>query len=141
MKAKEYLSQARFLDSSIKAKLEQIQVLDSLATSCSVVISDMPGSPNRGTSRMENTITKIVDLREEINRDMNRLVELKREIMVLIKSVSSLEYQTILEKRYLSFDSWEKISVDLGYSIQHTYRLHDAALREVEGMMRVKDIE
>ena len=52
MKAKEYLSQARFLDSSIKAKLEQIQVLDSLATSCSVVISDMPGSPNRGTSRM-----------------------------------------------------------------------------------------
>ena len=39
-------------------------------------------------------------------------------------------YQLLLEKRYLCFMPWEKIAVDMGYSIQHIYRLHDWALRE-----------
>ena len=32
--------------------------------------------------------------------------------------------------RYLCFLPWEKIAGDMGYSIQHIYRLHDWALRE-----------
>ena len=56
--------------------------------------------------------------------------------MDVIKAVSSLELRTILEKRYLSFISWERIAVELGYSIQHTYRLHDAALKEVEEILK-----
>lgn len=132
MTSKEYLSQARFLDASIRTKVEQIESLNDLATSCTAVISDMPRNPNRGGSRMADAVMKIIDLQEEIKNDMIALVNLKREIMDVIKSVSSLEYQTILEKRYLCFISWERIAVELGYSIQHTYRLHDAALKEVE---------
>lgn len=135
MTSKEYLSQARFLDASIRTKVEQIESLNDLATSCTAVISDMPRNPNRGGSKMEEAVIKIIDLQEEIKRDMMALVELKREIMEVIKSVSSLEYQTILEKRYLCFISWERIAVELGYSIQHTYRLHDAALKEVDEIL------
>ena len=43
---------------------------------------------------------------------------------------ATTEYQLLLEKRYLCFMPWEKIAVDMGYSIQHIYRLHDWALRE-----------
>ena len=107
MTSKEYLSQARFLDASIRTKVEQIESLNDLATSCTAVISDMPRNPNRGGSRMADAILQIIDLQEEIKRDMMALVQLKREIMDAIKSVSSLEYQTILEKRYLCFISWE----------------------------------
>lgn len=135
MTSKEYLLQARFLDASIRTKVEQIESLNDLATSCTAVISDMPRNPNRGGSRMEEAVLKIIDLQEEIKRDMMALVELKREIMEVIKSVSSLEYQTILEKRYLCFISWERIAVELGYSIQHTYRLHDAALKEIDEIL------
>ena len=66
---------------------------------------------------------------------MIAMVELKKEIMKKIKEVQGIEYQTILEKRYLCFMSWEKISVDLGYSIQHIYRLHDEALKKLENVM------
>lgn len=135
MTSKEYLLQARFLDASIRTKVEQIESLNDLATSCTAVISDMPRNPNRGGSRMEEAVLKIIDLQEEIKRDMMALVELKREIMEVIKSVSSLEYQTILEKRYLCFISWERIAVELGYSIQHTYRLHDEALKEIDEIL------
>lgn len=136
MTSKEYLLQARFLDANIRTKVEQIEALNDLATSCTAVISDMPRNPNRGGSRMADAVMKIIDLQEEIKNDMIALVNLKREIMDVIKAVSSLELRTILEKRYLSFISWERIAVELGYSIQHTYRLHDMALKEVEEILK-----
>ena len=46
--------------------------------------------------------------------------------------------RTILEKRYLCFDTGEQISVDMGYSIQHTFRLHDKALKEIDGFLKVE---
>lgn len=57
-------------------------------------------------------------------------MDLKREITRRVKSIPNAEYQLLLEKRYLCFMPWEKIAVDMGYSIQHIYRLHDWALRE-----------
>ena len=71
-------------------------------------------------------------MQEEINRDIDQLVDLKREIMVVIKKISNVEYQTILENRYLSFMSWEQIAVEMKYSIQQIYRLRDRAHKVVE---------
>ena len=56
MTAKEYLSQARTLDMRIKSKLQQIESLNELATSCTVVYSDMPRNPNRGGSKIERAV-------------------------------------------------------------------------------------
>lgn len=143
MKAKEYLQQGRFLDNRIKAKIQQIEALNDLATSCTAVISDMPRNPNGGGTRMVDAVMKLIDLQEEIKCDMEELVELKREITSVIKAVPDTEHQTILEKRYLCILTWEKIAVDLGYSIQHTYRMHDEALKQMEDIlkMRVEGIE
>lgn len=135
MTEKEYLLQARFLDNRINSKIQQIASLNELITSCTVVISDVPRNPNYGGSRMADAVCKIVDLQNELNQDIDMLVDLKCEIMSIIKSVLNMEYQTILEKRYLCFITWEQIAVDLNYSIQHTYRMHDAALKEVETIL------
>ena len=131
MTAKEYLSQARFLDDRINSKIQQISSLNELATKCTATISDMPHSPNIAGSTMADAVCKIVDLQEEINKDIDRLVDLKREIMGVIKSVPNVEYQTILEKRYLCFISWEQIAVDMNYSMQHIHRMHSSALKEI----------
>src|SRR5699024_1805732 len=101
-------------------------------TKATVAFSDMPRNPNKGKSKIEDAIIKIMELEDEINHDIDKLVDLKTDITHLIKNLDSHEYQIILEQRYLCFKSWEQISVDLGYSIQHTFRLHDAALTELE---------
>lgn len=132
MKIKEYLRQAYRIDQRINSKLEQIAALHDLATKATVTYSDMPKSPNRSGSKIEDAITKIMDLEDEINRDIDKLVDLKTDITHLIKNLDSHEHQIILEQRYLCFKSWEQIAVDMGYSIQHTFRLHDAALTELE---------
>lgn len=131
MTAKEYLSQARFLDERINSKIQQVTSLNELATKCTSTLSDMPHNPNKDNSTMADAVCKIIDLQEEINRDIDRLVDLKREIMKVIKAVPDVEYQTILEKRYLCFISWEQIAVDMNYSIQHIHRMHSKALKEI----------
>ena len=80
---------------------------------------------------MAEAVTKIVDLQAEINRDIDTLVDLKREIVSVIKQVENLEYQTLLEKRYLCFRTWEQIAVDMGYDLRWLYRLQRRALSEV----------
>jgi hypothetical protein len=131
MTAKEYLGQAYRLDQRINSKLEQVASLNELATKCTSTLTGMPRNPNRGTSTMADAVGKIVDLQAEINRDIDRLVDLKREMVTLIKAVSNPEYQTLLELRYLCFKTWEQISVDMGYSIQHIYRLRGKAYDEI----------
>ena len=131
MTVKEFLNQAHRLDQRINSKLEQIASLHDLATKATVTYSDMPRNPNKGKSKVEEIVVKIMGLEEEINKDIDTLVELKADITHLIKKLDSHEYQIILEQRYLCFKSWEQISVDMGYSIQHMFRLHDEALKEL----------
>ena len=131
MTAKDYLLQARFLDDRINSKTQQIASLNELAAKCTTTFSDMPRNPNRGHSRVEDCVIKIIDLEDSIKKDIEKLVDLKKEIMGVIKAVPNVEYQTLLEKRYLCFITWEQIAVDMNYSMQHIHRMHSAALKEI----------
>ena len=131
MAAKEYLGQAYRLDQRINSKLEQLESLNSLATKCSSTLTGMPRNPNRNTSMVSDAVAKIVDLQAEINRDIDLLVDLKCDMVRIIKSVDNAEYQTLLELRYLCFKTWEQIAVDMNYCIDNVYRIHRKALRAV----------
>ncbi len=78
-----------------------------------------------------HAIIKIIDLENEINQDMMKLVELKKEIIRRIKAVENAELQTILELRYLSYMRWEEIAIELGYGIDNVFRLHRNVLDEI----------
>ena len=130
--AKKYLSQAFGLNQRIESKIDQIAVLNDLATKATVTYSDMPKSPNRDGSRMEDAIIKIIDLEAEINQDMMKLVELKKDIIRRIKAVDGAELKTILELRYLSYMRWEEIAIELGYGIDNVYYLHRKALDNIK---------
>ena len=143
MKAKEYLSQAYRLDQRIDAKIEQVMSLRNLAAKATSTLSDVAPSGTRNVHRMEDIIIKIIDFENEINADIDRLVDLKREIVSTIKSVPNLECQMLLELRYLCFKPWEQIAVEMGYGIDNIFRLHQKALKslEVSEKCTVKSIE
>lgn len=126
-----FLEQAYRIDQRINCKIEQVSALRSLAAKATSTITDMPGSPNRNVHRMEDIVLKIVDLEAEINADIDELVDLKAEIMKLIKKVESIDGRLVLEKRYLCFEKWEQIAVEMGFSTRQVYRVHDKALEEM----------
>ena len=132
MTAKEYLGQAYRLDQRINSKLEQVLSLRDLTTKATATMSDMPGGGSRNVYRMQDIIGKIIDLENEINADIDQLVDLKRDIVAIIKAVENPEYQTLLELRYLCFKTWEQIAVQMNYSTKYVFDLHRAALKMIE---------
>ena len=132
MTAKEYLDQAYRLDQRINSKLEQVLSLRELTTKATATMSDMPGGGSRNVYRMQEIIGKIVDLENEINADIDQLVDLKREMVEVIKAVKNPEFQTLLELRYLCFKTWEQIAVQMNYSTKYVFDLHRTALKMIE---------
>lgn len=135
MTAKEFLSQAKYLDARINSKIRQVADLNDLATNATSALTGMPHNPNHGRSSMADCVAKIVDLQAEINSDIDALVDLKREILETIKGLENVEYQTILERRYLCFETWEKIAAEMGYDLRWLFRLHGKALDEVQSIL------
>lgn len=132
MTAKEYLAQAYRIDQRINSKLEQIVSLRALATKATSTLSDTPPGDTRNVHSMEGIIVKMIDLEDEINKDIDTLVDLKREIMDAIKKINNPEYQTLLELRYLCFKTWEQIAVEMGYDLRYLHKLHNRALESCE---------
>ncbi len=129
MTTKEFLNQAYRIDQRINSKLEQIISLHALATKATSTLSDMPINKTESQRRMADVIAKIVDLETEINKDIEKLVEIKKDIVSTIKKVQNPELQTLLELRYLCFRTWEQVASEMGYSIQNAYKLHDRAIK------------
>ncbi len=132
MNTKEYHSQAYRIKQRINSKLAQVMCMRDLLGKATGTLSGAPKAATPNPHSMENTIAKMVDLENEITEDIDALVDLKAEIMRRIKRVENTEYQAILELRYLYFKRWEEIAVEMSFSLQHLYRLHEKAVNYVK---------
>ena len=132
MTAKEYLLQAYLLEERIDSKLEQVEALRSLATRSTAIIRSHPGGGSGNNNHMEDAIIKIVDMEREITAEMERMVDLKKEIAETISRVEDQALRTLLEMRYLCYRDWPEIKKALGYSNASIHRMHKQALEIVE---------
>ena len=127
MTAKEYLQQAYYIDSEIDSKLEQVMALRQTAAKVTSTMSITPGG-GYDVHRMEATIVHVVTWKAEINGDIDRLVDLKRDRSE-DRAVERPEYRIVLERRYLLL---RELGADRrgtwGYDIRHIYRIHGEAL-------------
>jgi hypothetical protein len=131
MTAKDFLQQAYRIDQRINSKLEQVSSLRALATKATSTLTDTHVDFTRDVHSMDGVIAKMIDLEAEINADIDCLVDLKREIVTVIKRVQNPEHQTLLELRYLCFKSWDDIAAEMHYSIQNAFKMHGRALAAV----------
>ena len=135
MNEKEYLSQAVWLDRMIDSKLEQLEMLKSLAMKVtSSFTKEKISGGNIEKSKMESTMVKVIDLEHEINADIDRLVNLKKDIQDTINKMDDINQQLLLELRYLSGKGWDEIAASMGYDPRTVYRIHGKALKEFERM-------
>lgn len=120
MRAKEYLSQVRFLDERITCKLADAARLQDMATRITPILREDGVSGGGGApDRLADAVAKIVDLKAEINRDIDRLVDKKRDIAAKLGKLTDRRYYAVLFRRYLLFETFEKISCEMNYSWRH----------------------
>ena len=139
MTAKEYLEQVYCLDQEINSKLEQICSLRSLTQKVTVTYESEPVVHTRNVSSLEDTIIRLIEAEDDLNQQIDRLVDLKMEIAACIAKIDNQSYRTLLEKRYLCFQSWEQIAIDMQFTVRWALVLHGRALNEIGKLLRPED--
>ena len=131
MTAKEYLNQAYILNQSIDKKILKYEQLKSIAMNTVGALTGMPhasGVPDK----ICDCISKAIDLDIEINNDIDRLSEIKKEMREKIKGVNNHKARVLLVMRYIQFKSWYDIARQIGCSKNHVRnRLHDKAVCKI----------
>ena len=141
MDAKEFLSGAFRMDQQVQSKLEQIEALRSLAEKMTIRITRDPVSRTPDPSGMENTVIRILEAEEELNRRIDALVEMKMRIGRVIEQVRDPTLRLILEKRYLLFQRWDEISIDLDFTQRWILMKHQDALNAVQEILDREETE
>lgn len=110
MTAKEYLGQAYRLDQRINADLEEVARLREMANSISSPSwEEKPGGTHPTEPHWVRCIYKIIDLERHIDEEVDKLVELKKQIRGVIDAVPDKDEQTVLRYRCLLNYTFEKI--------------------------------
>ena len=123
------------LEQQIETKLHRISSLRSLAQTMRSFTGNEPVSHTRSVTALEDTVIKIMEQEEELNAEIDRLVDLKKEIGDVLSEVKDLNFRLILEKRHLCFESWPRIGEEMGHTERWAQIKHRAALRVVQQIL------
>lgn len=126
--AKEYFAQIRKTDRLIQRLTSTVVTLRSSLTSQSYELNPDKVQTSGPKNTLEETVVKIVDLEADINSRIDELVQQKADAISRIRNISDHDQQNVLIARYVEGDKWERIAVDLNFSIAQVYRIHGAAL-------------
>ena len=127
-RAKDYFAQIRKTDRLIQRLTDTVNTLRSSLTSQSYKLKPDKVQTSGPKDTLGGTIVKIMSLEDNINTRIDELVQQKADAMRRIQNVPDQDQQNILIARYVNRDKWEKIAVELNFSIAQIYRIHGAAL-------------
>lgn len=129
-RAKEYFAQIRKTDRLIQRLTDTVHTLRSSLTSIGCELKPDKVQTSGSQDTLGETIVKIMSLEEDINTRIDELVQQKTDAMHRIQNVPDQDQQNILIARYVNGEKWEKIAVEVHFSIRHVHRIHGAALIE-----------
>ena len=87
------------------------------------------GAPGGGGAS-DGGLSRYADFAAQVDAQIDKLIDIKQEIAAVIAEVPDTTLRTLLTKRYLNFEKWEKIAVDLDRTRGGwVMRLHGQALR------------
>lgn len=134
MTAKQYLKQAYRLNDLINSDLAELEQLKILSTSVSS--PNLSGMPSSGTRKQEapfvNAVMKIIELEKVIDAEIDRFVDLKKEIRDVINKVPDNNQKLVLKLRYIQFLKWESVAAEMDLSLKQVHRIHNEALKNVK---------
>ena len=136
MTAKEYLGQLETLDIKIRQREEQIRELRSRAmASGSLAVDNERVQTSISGDKMSENVSRYVDLQAEVEELWVSYTEKKNEIITTIQKLEDPRYIDILYKRYVEFETFERIADEKVYSWRHILRLHKQALKKIKDVI------
>lgn len=132
MTAKEELMQLRAIDKALRST--ELEIARYRADIYSVHSVDYSAERVSGGSHQDvaDKIAILTELLDKANREWEQLINLRTEIRQKIANIDSYVLRSVLIEYYVLQKNWEQVADDMGYSIQHIYRMHGKALHSYD---------
>jgi len=130
-KAKEYLEKIKEYDDKINKGLEDLAELEAFAQKMNQSLQLAVVTTSGSKDKLGETVTKMADLRTDLNTWTDAYLDLKRDALSLIFKLENTEkkpYFTVINNRYVLYQSWGDIAKELNYSERHIFNIHGHAL-------------
>lgn len=137
--AKAYLQRIRLCDVHINTKLDELSKLKDMVTNITPVLRDDVVSTSGTKDKLGNTVSKIVDLQNEIDRDVDEFIKRRNEVCATIAELQNPGFISVLHKRYILQKTWDEIASDMNMSYRNVTRLHGRALQAIGKVIRKKE--
>ena len=125
--AKEKLKEVKKLDNLIESKRREIIYLREKLYYKGLSYGEKIQGSFQSDQR-ENMIASIVDYEAELHKDIDKLIELKKEISTTIDKIEDADCVNVLYKRYFEYKTWEKISDEMFLTPRRVLQIHGKAL-------------
>lgn len=128
MSTKEWLNRGRDLDKEINA-LEQAKYEAYCA--CISTTGKLKHDTIKSEKNLNAKLERLAELNRQIDERIDRLIEIKQEILTAINSVDDATYRTLLIQRYVNLKKWERIAIEMNYDYYWVLKLHGRALQHI----------
>ena len=144
MKAKEYLLQIRKIDRLVENKIAELEHWQAIATGTTTfsetvkigsemhAVEKVQSSGN--TYKMEDAILKCIEISNEINVEIDRLVDVKQEVIKTIEKLKPEEYD-VLHKIYVQNKDFQEIADAKKKSYSWVTTKHGRALASLQKIL------
>ena len=125
-----YLSRYRSLNERIDRLLEEQSRWREMALKITPTLSQTPGGGESG-SPIERPMDKVLEIDEEINREIDELQIVRQEIRAALNQLEDENLKLLMEYRYIDGLTWEQIAVKMNYCWRQVCRKHGQALTQI----------
>ena len=122
-----YLRSAWYYDKKSNFLNDKISVLRSKAEKITTSYQDNPTFGGFEDHR-QKVIAEMVDLEREYEKARTLCRNKRKEVEFVINLLENHQEKIVLEMRYLHYDNWLDIAINLNYSVQMIYKIHGRAL-------------
>ena len=133
MTAKEYLRRAYKLNEEI----DQLEAAKHKMFSRITSITPKYNGDTVSGTKDPHKYDAYAQFAAEIDNRVDELVSIKSDILNTIKKVGDAKLRTLLIARYINFMTFEGIAVMMNYDWRHIMRLHSAALKAVDEVLKM----
>lgn len=130
-----YMSQGWKIRREIKAKLNAMEELRSMAEKTTTSFSLTPSAPQGNSSRVESYAIRIVEMQKDMEESYAQLVEVQDNVQRLIELAPDPLQRAILTEYHLNGKTAEHTAEEIGYSLRQVFRIMNAAYDEIADKM------
>ncbi len=141
MTTKEYLGQIGRLDKTIQNKMAEILQYREMSFSLASISSDVRVRTTPDVDRIGNAIARLDEMEQQLDEIIDRYVDRKNHIIAQIDAMEDEMHYQVLFARYIEKKTFEKIAMELNYSLRQISRVHESALADFESRYGAEYLE